>query len=1223
MRNYLQSFVLALLTCISYSVKSQTTSAVTWVGNNPVAGETFYLYNVGQGQWFCGANQWGTHISLTSIGGLDITLFQNGSGFSLDTKLQNSTNEHFLNGEWCDGSAQSWTFTPASQGYYINNGSGNLAYAGNGTNLAVRSDITDDNAKWILVTYEERIAALSYATAANPIDATFLIVDANFGRNDQRITAWSIEANNFNLSGGNNINNCAESWRSPFSLSQTLTVPNGRYQLRAQAALTEYNITGQNFPVVYLNNATVPFKVMQNGENSMSTMSSQFSDGKYFTDFTEIVNVVDNTINLGARGTRTDTWAIWDNFQLLYLGIEDDLSTYEKLLANAVARAQTTEGSIPAAAFAEITSVLNACDKTYETREEYNAAISAINEAVRTYASSSMVAAFTRYVSMRDAANTVRKTDLLEENEEGTFSKFDNTLSAIDNRLQASISVDEIDACIDDIRLALKTLLFGVNPQIGNPLDITLLLDNPNFEEGGEETMGKLPGWTCTFIKGETATNIGYQPNAYSANGVQAVDNSYVNGDVRICQFMEAWQQDSSPYVIGNGELFQRLSGLPIGKYRLVMDAIAVNQWNTSYNPVTGTYIYISSGQLETTTEIATGNGLPEHFEVDFINDHAESLDFGLKTINTTANWIAADNFRIYYVAALSESPGVAALKEALTDYDGVTFAACDASIIEAYNQEILHAKEMTLNDIYSAAHSSECIDEIVTLKEAYDAVCSSEKDYEVYQQEVNKILNRYLQLQDKESPLAYSLNAYASTLELSINEGNAVASDFQYMDEKIAYIEYYWSRHLLPEDINTLENVLTQLGEQPAWSKRWDLDTDELILDGVINTEGRVTAISLADRGLIGVVPPALMTLQKVSAIDLSGNSFSAIESEVPASISLNLHNQQLNAIVDYKVGTNDASVILAQLPSILCYDSSAGGQTSHFVFSSTGDGWGFTLSEDNGNLRFTGNTPFIFKEENGAVLQCHSSFGNASGSTFSLRLTFDDGDANFNGEVNIGDLQMMINYIFDDIANGSLFNFTAADLWKDNRINVQDVVKEVDVLFAQSDDEAPVKAMYEQQHQEQEDIHASLRFENGQLLLESDTPVTALDITLASDQSVSWQALQAMGFTVTTRNVSGGIRLIAYSMSGVEVPVGETAIATTTGSATVLKATLSDKTSNTIGVYLNSTIPTSINDIDEASLEGASVYDLGGRKVADKAAALRHLPKGIYVINGKKVIK
>lgn len=1024
--------------------------------------------------------------------------------------------------------------------------------------------------------------------------------------------------------------NCAEFWNiSAASILQELSyLPSGKYQMTA-IAFTRTNMLA----VLKAGEASMNIATVEQSEvNSLDQANTWFNNGNGVNDLEFSLATMSNIeIGLIADANVNDHWMVWRSFSLMFYGNNTLLFLQEKLqkiVAEAESVLAAVTGEIPTKALEQFQATINEGKQEYSTPEEYEQVIAKIEEATVNARNFQTVFAgvVSRYVTKRNDVQKLMSANKYEQ-ESGAKDAFLSSIGSADEKYGDAETINDVEEAIDILQTAILDFIKRIKPfegndtEAGEPLDITALLDNPAFEEGGEPLTGVLPGWTCTFVRGETATNIGYQPNAYATLGIEVLDNSYFNGDICICHFIEAWQQNSSPYVIGDGKLYQRLSGLPIGKYRLVNDAISVNQWDSSLNPVTGTYIYISSGQLETTTEIATGNGIPEHFEVDFINDHAESLDFGLKTANTTANWIAADNFRIYYVAALSESPGVAALKEALAKYDGVAFGPCDKNIFAAFNNELVHAQEMTVTDIYSSAHSTECIEEINTVQTAYEAVLASVEVYEDYQLAVDEVNERAATTIDAESPLTSDLLALAERLQQNIDAGTAVAEDYNTVDNQINNLENYWSKHFAEEDIQALQVILTKFGDQPAWVNKWNLAAEELTLDGVTNTEGRVTAIQLANRGLTGTVPAGSLTLKKLTTVNFSGNSFSAVEGAAPDNVSLNIRNQKLDDVIDFKRGATTAQDVLAQLPSILCYDRSAGGTTSHFAFSATVDAWNFTLREDNESLWLIDNSQCIYKDENGAVVACRSSYGDASGSTFNLRINFDEGDANFNGEVNIADLQTIINYIFDDMASGSAFNFTAADLFKDNRINVQDVVKEVDVLFAQSDDEAPVKAMYGQQ--KQDDIHASLRFEEGRLLLESDIPVTALDITVASDQAVSWQALQAMGFTVSTRNVNGGIRIIAYSMSGVEVPVGETAIATTTGSGTVLKATLSDKSSNTIGVYLNSTIPTNINDIDEASLEGASVYDLGGRKVAEKAAALHHLPKGIYVINGKKVIK
>jgi hypothetical protein len=52
----------------------------------------------------------------------------------------------------------------------------------------------------------------------------------------------------------------------------------------------------------------------------------------------------------------------------------------------------------------------------------------------------------------------------------------------------------------------------------------------------------------------------------------------------------------------------------------------------------------------------------------------------------------------------------------------------------------------------------------------------------------------------------------------------------------------------------------------------------------------------------------------------------------------------------------------------------------------------------------------------------------------------------------------------------------------------------------------------------------------------------------------------------------------------------------------------------------------PTSINSIDNSQLTidnaRGNIYSLDGRKVADGSLPTGKLPKGVYIINGKKVV-
>lgn len=177
-------------------------------------------------------------------------------------------------------------------------------------------------------------------------NVTYMIQCANFDTNNRYRAAWKVEADNYNLNGGTRPNRCAESWHSAFNICQTLeNVPNGLYVLGAQAAVRDdANLwDGENYPVVYINEASIPFNEMENRdyvdyliydaggdsytrsfnpsvENSaeMSDFSQLFAEGQYALSIP--VLVTDNTITLGVRGTRTNMWAMFDNFSLVYYG---------------------------------------------------------------------------------------------------------------------------------------------------------------------------------------------------------------------------------------------------------------------------------------------------------------------------------------------------------------------------------------------------------------------------------------------------------------------------------------------------------------------------------------------------------------------------------------------------------------------------------------------------------------------------------------------------------------------------------------------------------------------------------------------------------------------------------------------------------------------------------------------------------------------------------------
>ena len=193
--------------------------------------------------------------------------------------------------------------------------------------------LSDTPCEWIIVSKEGVIAELKEemadADAENPVDATLLLTAPNFNRNDLRnAEAWIVsdDCTHKNLSGGNNVNNCAESLHSTFTIMQTVSgAPAGFYQLTAQGFYRQDDYEGETpaAPVFFANevNGDVPAKTGE--ENSMSAASESFTAGLYTIDPINFEVKEDGMMYVGITASTNTQWVIWDNFQIKYFGKEN------------------------------------------------------------------------------------------------------------------------------------------------------------------------------------------------------------------------------------------------------------------------------------------------------------------------------------------------------------------------------------------------------------------------------------------------------------------------------------------------------------------------------------------------------------------------------------------------------------------------------------------------------------------------------------------------------------------------------------------------------------------------------------------------------------------------------------------------------------------------------------------------------------------------------------
>ncbi|MCD7721838.1 MAG: hypothetical protein LUI09_06370, partial [Prevotellaceae bacterium] len=236
-----------------------------------------------------------------------------------------------------------------------------------------------------------------------------------------------------------------------------------------------------------------------------------------------------------------------------------------------------------------------------------------------------------------------------------------------------------------------------------NPLDITSsVLVNPDGSSANASD-----GWT-------TKQDFSYGPST-----------TYTNGDANLTSsFFEVYDATQ----LGDKTMSQTIT-LPAGEYRLTADAIAVLQ-SSHLTPVTGVSLY--AGEAESTS-ISTYDGVPETFSVDFAvepEDQATTaqVEVGVKVASTNANWVAVDNFKLYYLGSelsyeVFELTALVTEASELVDAIGVTDADLSAAI---------SAAQEALGDDQSDAET--LADALSTLQDALQAykIANASEDYPV-----------------------------------------------------------------------------------------------------------------------------------------------------------------------------------------------------------------------------------------------------------------------------------------------------------------------------------------------------------------------------------------------------------------------------------------------------------------------------------------------------------
>lgn len=512
---------LFLAACAAMVGVQSANAADTWTGNEPQAG-SFYLYNVGADAFLDGGNSWGTQASLAEIG-INCVLAASGTGYSISTNSNYANCYLGVNG-FIDrpvAEACGWVFTAVNgltNTYTINYNGTYLYWAGSGTALSVGTTVpTNSNGYFKLVSATDRYNMISQATKTSSVDVSYMLGNADFGRNSVS-TMWQGTAP---VTGGPNGDFVAEYFNKNFDTYQTITVPNGTYV----ASVYGYYRAGEfaavdgntQNAIFYVNSAETPLinifaeaKTASTGgwaqttdlgfiPNNTTNASDCFNAGGY-ADNKLYVTVTNGTMTIGLKKTTaiTNDWTCFDKIRIRYYG---DCSIADVLgleLGELIEEAQALVDADVLGISSELATAITTAQDVMtsgETEEDFATGKADLQSAIDAY--NAKLTLVSRYVDVRAAALAI-------------ISNLDVTTS--DANAVAATTATEVNAAVVTLRAAFQTALASIEiPADPGYIDVTsVLVDNATVRQNtnywtidgtqvGTDSFGKVSNEECEF----------------------------------------------------------------------------------------------------------------------------------------------------------------------------------------------------------------------------------------------------------------------------------------------------------------------------------------------------------------------------------------------------------------------------------------------------------------------------------------------------------------------------------------------------------------------------------------------------------------------------------------------------------------------------------------------------------------------------------------------------
>jgi len=413
-----------------------------------VTGNTAYLYNVGANKFLCSGNDWGSRAAVGA--GVPVTL-EIGDGIYKISTASLFEGKH-LEGQWMDsGSSTNWTFEQvADNTYKVKDGDNVLVWNEGGTTVSDATDPGTTASQWKIFTEAERIAEMENATNESPMDVTFLIKNYYFAKGNGRIVAKGSDLSQSPSWKGTTLQDLwghdAGDATACYCAEQYQRQYDNYQELTVPNG--KYFMTAKGFyrgsvvPYIYANNEKCNLLPKGDDVTSLETAAIAFRDGKYLLEGVNVI-VTDGHLRVGVKSDASMDWSAFDDFSLTYFGV--DLTAYEEEVTTLRATLNTlinSEEKYGAGVKTAAQTTYSETESVAETKAALEEAISNLNTAI-----SNINNSIASYAALQSAITNASNHTIYATTFETSATIYNNAITTA----QAVYNAGEVADCTDAI----------------------------------------------------------------------------------------------------------------------------------------------------------------------------------------------------------------------------------------------------------------------------------------------------------------------------------------------------------------------------------------------------------------------------------------------------------------------------------------------------------------------------------------------------------------------------------------------------------------------------------------------------------------------------------------------------------------------------------------------------------------------------------------------------